>query len=1130
MEKNKDFKSIMKIIQKLFGKKKKTEKKVFLSYAKEDSKTAHKLYNDLKKAGITVWMDNKDILPGENWKTKIVKAIKDSTYFFALLSSRSDLKKGYVQKELKIALDLLDQYPKSETFIIPIRLDSFEPTDERLHDLQWVDLFPSYQKGLKNILRVLSPQRNSDSKGNEDKTYNDDPNFDPHDNDKQTETSPSFFNRYLDCLKGLHTHLKFKGLSHGHIPNIELNSIYITLKATAGETHQEERHLDIYKSDQTSELLQRSKESSRTQFLETAFYQAEEQIHHKLPAETLLTEHSRLVIIGEPGSGKTTLLEYLILELLENPDYYQSKFKFPQQPVPLFIQLRFLEPNNLPKLNTISNICLPEILHSECPDNFFREYIDQGCSVFFFDGLDEVTIPEERRKVSNWIDELSAAFPNNRYIVTSRIIGYREAPLHNGFHKFRLCDFDREDIKQFVFNWQAAVDMPHPNEADSDRNSRIRKEVERLLKIMKEKPGIRQLASNPLLLTIVLLVYNSRTRLPEERGRLYDECIDVLLEHIQKARLDEARDGGSFKPTQGLKLEQQRDLLKSTALWLHERGLREEKEDQICDNVLANQFPAIGLDPSEAKPFIEEVEQRSGLIIHRGSGVGFSHLTFQEYLTALELSDNEDNKETIEFLAERRLRSWWHEVIQLYASSIVDAGTLIRRLLEEPDTELHHTLLLAGQCLADARKVKDLNLRKQIIQKLTDLYQETPFSYVRFQTRQVLVRIGTPEVARVFIDILEKNNKDILQVRDAVEVLSRLHTGADIRSPLTNLATNSKLPEEIIQTALRGLQNVGQFDEETENLLFSFMTEDHPIRTRQEAVTTLSRLSSDPNVLQRIRSDILENDKYTDHLDEVYIAASKGFIKHIETGQAIQLLTNKMAIPEMAEYKVELCRAMTYIKAPDEVLLETLITLLKNGIDWGAKGGAALALGLLKLQRERIAHELADCLTGENDIGVRLRIADALGYLGWNDKKVSSILKNRLEQEHHLQTRWKLTEAYALLTKNDEFIKEKIVSPVTGDTDEKNRLYAFDILCKLEYYTDDLIHQIIRQLPVFSQPACKLAMIYLSAAPAIPEPDRPNLRDFLRSTIDNENIDRVLRNRAFETLYNLYDLLIETDG
>lgn len=376
--------------------------------------------------------------------------------------------------------------------------------------------------------------------------------------------------------------------------------------------------------------------------------------------------------------------------------------------------------------------------------------------MIFLDGLDEVTLPEERRKVARWIDELCAVFPHNHYVVTSRTVGYREAPLHNGFHKFGLCAFDREDIRQFVFRWQDAVDALCPGESEVDRALRIQREVERLLTIMQEKPGIRHLASNPLLPTIVLLVYNSRTRLPEERGRLYDECIDVLLEHLQKARLDEMREGGAFRSTQGLKLEQQRDLLKAMAFWLHERGLREGEETEICATLLANLLPAIGLDPAEARPFLREVEERSGLLIQRGSGIGFSHLTFQEYLTALELNDREDSQAAIEYLVQCRLRSWWHEVIQLYAGSIVDAGRLIRQLLHAPDTELHHVLLLAGQCLADARKVKDLNLRKMLVQRLADLYQSTPFRCIRFQARQVLVRIGTPEVAHWCIEILEE--------------------------------------------------------------------------------------------------------------------------------------------------------------------------------------------------------------------------------------------------------------------------------------------------------------------------------------------------------------------------------------
>ncbi len=136
-----------------------TEEKVFLSYAEEDEKIALKLYNDLTDAGISVWIDKEDILPGEKWREKIIQAIKKSSYFLALFSSRSYSKRGFVRKQLTIALDLLDEYPQDKIFIIPIRIDNFELTEEKLLELKWVNLFPSYKRGLNSILHVLSVQK-----------------------------------------------------------------------------------------------------------------------------------------------------------------------------------------------------------------------------------------------------------------------------------------------------------------------------------------------------------------------------------------------------------------------------------------------------------------------------------------------------------------------------------------------------------------------------------------------------------------------------------------------------------------------------------------------------------------------------------------------------------------------------------------------------------------------------------------------------------------------------------------------------------------------------------------------------------------------------------------------------------
>lgn len=116
---------------------------------------ARRLCHDLKQAGITPWLDKEKLLPGQRWKVAITQAMKESAYIVALLSSHSVSKRGFVQRELKKALDLLDELPPSEIFIIPARLDDCEPVDERLQDLHWVDLFESYEEGFTSILQVL---------------------------------------------------------------------------------------------------------------------------------------------------------------------------------------------------------------------------------------------------------------------------------------------------------------------------------------------------------------------------------------------------------------------------------------------------------------------------------------------------------------------------------------------------------------------------------------------------------------------------------------------------------------------------------------------------------------------------------------------------------------------------------------------------------------------------------------------------------------------------------------------------------------------------------------------------------------------------------------------------------------
>lgn len=129
---------------------------VFLSYAREDFAQAARLYDDLSSMGVEVWFDKKDLTPGERWKSAISRAIRNSSYFLAVLFKASVDKRGYVQRELKEALDVLAEVPEHQTFIIPVRVEECEPTNPELRELQFLDLFPSYNEGLRKLKSILA--------------------------------------------------------------------------------------------------------------------------------------------------------------------------------------------------------------------------------------------------------------------------------------------------------------------------------------------------------------------------------------------------------------------------------------------------------------------------------------------------------------------------------------------------------------------------------------------------------------------------------------------------------------------------------------------------------------------------------------------------------------------------------------------------------------------------------------------------------------------------------------------------------------------------------------------------------------------------------------------------------------
>lgn len=135
--------------------------KVFISYAREDVEHARRVHEALKNAGANPWLDEVDLLPGQDWRNAITTAISESRYFIALISSKSVGKRGFVQKEFKQALDVLDEFPESDVFLIPARVDDAEPSYAKLKKLHRVDLFPDWNSGIAKILLTMELREGS---------------------------------------------------------------------------------------------------------------------------------------------------------------------------------------------------------------------------------------------------------------------------------------------------------------------------------------------------------------------------------------------------------------------------------------------------------------------------------------------------------------------------------------------------------------------------------------------------------------------------------------------------------------------------------------------------------------------------------------------------------------------------------------------------------------------------------------------------------------------------------------------------------------------------------------------------------------------------------------------------------
>jgi ribosome biogenesis GTPase A len=126
---------------------------VFLCHASQDKERVRELYGRLSNDGLNPWLDEKSLLPGQDWNLEIRNAIRNAHAVIVCLSNNSINKVGYIQKELKFALDVADEQPDGVVFLIPARLEECT-VPQRLSHLQYADLFRNEYEKLLQVLQI----------------------------------------------------------------------------------------------------------------------------------------------------------------------------------------------------------------------------------------------------------------------------------------------------------------------------------------------------------------------------------------------------------------------------------------------------------------------------------------------------------------------------------------------------------------------------------------------------------------------------------------------------------------------------------------------------------------------------------------------------------------------------------------------------------------------------------------------------------------------------------------------------------------------------------------------------------------------------------------------------------------
>lgn len=336
-------------------------------------------------------------------------------------------------------------------------------------------------------------------------------------------------------------------------------------------------------------------------------------------AEQLL----RLVILGNPGAGKSTFVRHLARQAATLPD---------AAPV-VILQCRDYSTRYWEQSldSALWEVTKAHGVHGS--ERAFASALLLGRMTVVFDGLDEVTNPQRREEASGRIAQFARNYPLTSIIVTSRLVGYDRTPLPRSvYERAVLNEYSVDQTDEYARTWFGAIGHD-----------------ELLAPFMVELRTLRDIAKNPLLLSLLCSLYRARGHLPSNRYSVYRQCAELLY-----VRWDAQRQISSSEdvPDYGMR------IMESIAgfFWASPESAGSAEEGQLR-KVIAVQLETLGSPTGTADvragEFLEFCRDRLWLLVRTGTNkrgaptYGFTHRTFLEFFAAEYLARKAANADEV---------------------------------------------------------------------------------------------------------------------------------------------------------------------------------------------------------------------------------------------------------------------------------------------------------------------------------------------------------------------------------------------------------------------------------------------------------------------------------------------------